>query len=114
MRYESMFEWRFMSIEWQQWFQLFVSSILYRNILPNMLIKQLFLKNNKFVKFYIFFFLATNACFSNPCLNGGTCNVDNSGKYNCACPKLYNGQNCNLCKSRLNKIYYPFCLRFFF
>ena len=43
-----------------------------------------------------------------------TCNVDNSGKYNCACPKLYNGQNCNLCNSHLNKIYYPFCLRYFF
>lgn len=47
---------------------------------------------------------ATNACFSNPCLNGGTCTVDSNGAYYCTCPDFYNGQNCNICNYKKWKI----------
>jgi len=36
-----------------------------------------------------------NDCYSNPCLNGGTC-VDGNGAYTCNCPANFTGNNCEV------------------
>ena len=39
------------------------------------------------------FFLIVSPCASSPCQNGGTCTVVGSG-YQCTCPTLYFGIDC--------------------
>lgn len=41
-------------------------------------------------------FLLVNACFNNPCLNGGTCTTSGNS-YVCTCPTFYSGINCQIC-----------------
>lgn len=37
-----------------------------------------------------------NACYSNPCFNGGICNPNGYG-YTCDCPKYFTGTACQTC-----------------
>ncbi len=42
-------------------------------------------------------FVKTDVCFSNPCLNGATCNVSNNlTLYVCSCLAGFSGVNCQI------------------
>jgi len=42
--------------------------------------------------------LDSNACSTNPCLNGATCTATGSGSsYTCTCAAGYSGTNCQIC-----------------
>ena len=44
-------------------------------------------------------------CNSSPCLNSGTCTNNNNVTipfYSCACANGYTGQNCQICKKKIN------------
>lgn len=40
------------------------------------------------------------ACSSSPCLHDGTCILDKSGTYKCACLAGYTGNRCENCEYR--------------
>ena len=46
----------------------------------------------------MFFFLDTDDCYPNPCLNNGTC-TDEVNDYNCTCVPGFVGKNCSNSKS---------------
>jgi len=49
-----------------------------------------------------FSLILDNSCFTNPCLNGGKCQVVSSYtgvSYTCSCASGYYGNNCQYCKN---------------
>jgi hypothetical protein len=40
--------------------------------------------------------VATNPCYTNPCVNGGTCQVAGQNLFRCVCPVGFNGIQCEL------------------
>lgn len=72
-----------------------MSSKLFRNKLWNMY-KNYIIYCIFNAKFNIWFQIIVNACFSAPCLNGGTCSRIGS-TYNCQCATGYSGVNCQIC-----------------
>ncbi len=40
--------------------------------------------------------VATNPCYTNPCVNGGTCQVAGINLFRCVCPIGFNGIQCEL------------------
>lgn len=40
--------------------------------------------------------LEQNACFSNPCENGGTCAQGSKGGFACICPEGFQGPQCTM------------------
>ncbi len=45
-------------------------------------------------KCHFFLTQIDNICFNNPCLNGATCQLINTGSYVCLCAAYYSGVNC--------------------
>lgn len=46
----------------------------------------------------ITYILEVDACFSSPCLNGGTCQ-SNGNSFFCTCANFYSGTTCQICKT---------------
>ncbi|XP_041474777.1 uncharacterized protein LOC121423495 [Lytechinus variegatus] len=53
-------------------------------------------ETNLFTDVDIFAIDLSSACFSNPCLNGGTCNHLPDGGYRCDCMDTFTGLNCEI------------------
>ena len=46
-----------------------------------------------------------DGCFSDPCMNGGTCTTSPNGNFNCTCIYGYSGLNCHECMLMLYTVY---------